>query len=91
MDDAGFEDALLLGHGHLWHGVDGLEMGPAIGITTGKSVVVELGKEGADGDVHEVLLLLFGEFFSCGCLSKFIDAYQEQDAFEVGDFAESFV
>lgn len=89
MDNTGFENAFLVGHRHLWHGHQGFKMRPAFFIAANELIIIELAKQGADGNVHQILLLFFGEFFSFGCLSVFIYTNQEKDAFHVWNLAET--
>ncbi len=63
-------------------------MWPAIFVPACKNVITELAEECAYSDVHEILLLLFREFFT-GHAPKLIDPDEKEDTFHIGELAET--
>lgn len=67
-----FQEIFLFNGIHLRHGLQLAEMRPAIIIRAFRLIIAAGRQQAADGDMHQVLLLLLGKFFFQ--LPGFLDA-----------------
>ena len=81
------EELFLLDHIHHRQRFQLSEMRPAFTVSALHFVITTLGEQAANRQVHQVLLLFFGEFGLD--LPEFLDAYQEQNGFHIGLFAKA--
>ena len=82
-----FQEILLFCRPHLGQGLELPEMRPLMGIESLDLVVAALHEQGTHGDMHEVLLLFFGEFLLRSAQLLYAD--QEKYRLHIGLFPET--
>lgn len=82
------QEILLFDRVHIRHLLQLFKMRPALFIHSLEFIEPAWGKQLTNGYMHEVLFLFLGEFLLY--LSKFLDADEEQDAFQVRLLRKSF-
>ena len=91
FDDAFLEEVFLALEAGGFHGFYFLVVWPAFFVAVDELEISATCQEGADGYMHEVLFLFFGELPSPGHHSKLIDADQEQNTFHIRKFAKALL
>ncbi len=82
-----FHEVFLFAEVHFRQGFELTEMRPAIFIYRLQLIIPALPEEGTDGYMHQVLLLLFGEFLPY--IAEFLDSDEEQNGFHIGFLPKS--